>query len=107
MAPGFFHDPEGKFIELHQELQPQAPRAELMQEQGKAVPLRAAIEPSNNTATKFAVISRYMPKDGFSEDIVQSLTDAPLPVVLSQHMLVTHDNQILTVVFFDSACDGH
>ena len=48
-----------------------------MQEQCTAVPLRAAIEPLHNTAAKFAVISRYMPKDGFVEDIVQGLTDAP------------------------------
>ena len=78
-----------------------------MQEQCTAVPLRAAIEPLHNTAAKFAVISRYMPKDGFVEDIVQSLTDAPLSGALSQHMLVTHDNQILTIAFFDAAYDDH
>ncbi|MDA8648071.1 hypothetical protein N9L40_04005, partial [Rhodobacteraceae bacterium] len=60
-----------------------------------------------NTAAKFVVISRYMPKDGFVEDIVQGLTDAPLSGALSQHLLVTHDNQILTVAFFDAAFDGH
>ena len=47
-----------------------------------------------------------MLKDGFVEDIVQGLTDALLSDTISQHMLVTHDNQILTVSFFDSACDG-
>ena len=78
-----------------------------MQEQCTAVPLRAGIEPSHNTAAKFAVISRYIPKDGFVEDIVQSLTDAPLSGALSQHMLVTHDNQILTIAFFDAAYDDH
>ena len=103
----FFHDPEGNVIEVHQELQLQAPRTETMQEQRKAVPLRAGIEPSHNTAAKFAVISRYIPKDGFVEDIVQSFTDAPLSGALSQHMLVTHDNQILTIAFFDAAYDGH
>ena len=103
----FFHDPEGNVIEVHQELQLQAPRTETMQEQRKAVPLRAGIEPSHNTAAKFAVISRYIPKDGFVEDIVQSLTDAPLSGALSQHMLVTHDNQILTIAFFDAAYDDH
>ena len=77
-----------------------------MQEQCTAVPLRAAIEPLHNTAAKFAVISRYMPKDGFVEDIVQGLTDAPFLGALSQHMLVTHHHQILTVVFFDAAHDG-
>ena len=41
------------------------------------MPLRAAIEPLNNTAAKFAVISKDMPKDGFVEAIVQGLTDAP------------------------------
>ena len=70
-----------------------------MQEQCTAVPLRAAIEPLHNTAAKFAVISRYMPKDGFVEDIVQGLTDAPFLGALSQHMLVTHRHQILAVVF--------
>ena len=48
-----------------------------MQEKCTALPLRAAIEPLHNTATKFAVISKDMPKDGFVEDIVQGLTDAP------------------------------
>ena len=72
-----------------------------MQEQCTAVPLRAAIELLHNTAAKFAVISRYMPKDEFVEDIVQGLTDAPFSGALSQHKLVTHHNQILTVVFFD------
>ena len=48
-----------------------------MQEKCTALPLRAAIEPLHNTAAKFAVISRDMLKDGFVEDIVQSLTDAP------------------------------
>ena len=48
-----------------------------MQEQWTAVQLRAAIEPLHNTTAKFAVILRYMPKDGFVEDIVQGLTDAP------------------------------
>ena len=77
-----------------------------MQEQCTALPLRAAIEPSHNTAAKFAVISRDMPKDGFVEDIVQGLTDAPFLGALSQHMLLTHHHQILTVVFFDAAHDG-
>ena len=77
-----------------------------MQEQCTAVPLRAAIEPLHNTTAKFAVISRYMPKDGFVEDIVQGLTDAPFLGALSQHMLVTHRHQILAVVFFDAAHDG-
>ncbi len=48
-----------------------------MQEQWTAVQLRAAIEPIHNRAAKFAVISKDMPKDGFVEDIVQGLTDAP------------------------------
>ena len=77
-----------------------------MQEQCTAVPLRAAIEPVQNTAAKFAVISRYMPKDGFVEDIVQGLTDAPFLGALSPHMLVTHHHQILTFVFFDAAHEG-
>ena len=71
-----------------------------MQEQCEAVLLRAAIEPLHNTAAKFAVISRYMPKDEFAENIVQGLTDAPLPGAISQQKLVTHQNQILTIVFF-------
>ena len=70
------------------------------------MPLRAAIEPLHNTTAKFAVILRYMPKDGFVEDIVQGLTDAPFLGALSQHMLVTHHHQILSVVFFDAAHDG-
>ena len=77
-----------------------------MQEQCTAVPLRAAIELLHNTAAKFAVISRYMPKDEFVEDIVQGLTDAPFSGALSQHKLVTHHNQILTVVFFDATHVG-
>ena len=48
-----------------------------MQEQWTAVQLRAAIEPIHNTAAKFAVISKDMPKDGFVEDIVHGLSDAP------------------------------
>ena len=70
------------------------------------MPLHAAIEPSHNTTAKFAVISIYMPKDGFVEDIVGGPYDAPFLGALSQHMLLTHHHQILTVVFFDAAHDG-
>ena len=42
--------------------------------------LRAAIEPIHNTAAKFAVISKDLPKDGFVEDIVHGLSDEPFIV---------------------------